>query len=133
MVKFILLPVHLALRYLSINSDVVACFQVYWGFLSQVVIIHAFGGFIILGLIQGYYVFIILIHLYQFLKVWNMTPQFSLATIYVTNVGKNNRDRPVTVCNLQEVLQGMVDHEIACHQRFSSNLYRIVTDETSLV
>ena len=62
-----------------------------------------------------------------------MTPQFSLATIYVTNVGKNNRDRPVTVCNLQEVLQGMVDHEIACHQRFSSNLYRIVTDETSLV
>ena len=72
---------HTALRYLCVYTDVVAGLEVDGGFLSQVVVIHAFGGFIIFGYIESYYVFVILINLNELLEIRNMTPEFSLAAI----------------------------------------------------
>ena len=62
-----------------------------------------------------------------------MAPELFPVAIYITNIGKYYRHRPVTVGNFKEVCQSVIDHRRAFDQCIVSYLDGVVTDESGMV
>ena len=75
---------------------------------------------------------VILIDLYKFSDVGNVTPEFGFVSVGVGYVGEHDGDCSVAVWNFQEVLQSVIDQDGAFMNRFLSYFYCIVSDQANL-